>query len=191
MRIHSCSLFVALSSCSFVCRSSSFTAVTKLQKSPPHMSSTTKTTSDEDRLGVEQLRATLDAQNRIILSPTTPETPTNINIAQVQIDEGANKYVLVAAQLSPSSPKCHFIKSLLNADYHKDAAAPLLHDLRAHTNVDVLGGGRIDLSTSKKYIKLYGFSYGFGPCDHSIGASLISKDPRYEGFTVETSDEGY
>ena len=60
-----------------------------------------------------------------------------------------------------------------------------------YRSISVLGGGRIRLDTSAKSVYIYGFSYGFGKADHALSQLTVEADPRYKGYKVTWSDEGY
>lgn len=103
------------------------------------------------------------------------------------IDEGVQKYVLVRAG------DRYFVRGNAAASYHKDAARPLVEDLRlrdvAH---EVLGGGRIKLETADQTCHIYGHSFGFpwqGEFRHDLAARVVEE--AYPGFEVTTSNEGY
>ena len=109
--------------------------------------------------------------------------------AQCVIDDDAvQKYVLIEVERSRL-----FVRGSESAAYHKDAARPFTAQCRKlGVAYDVLGGGRIEHSTSAKTIKVYGFSYGFpwrGAPLHEEAAKLLRRD--YPSFTVTTSNEGY
>lgn len=54
---------------------------------------------------------------------------------------------------------------------------------------ECVGGGRIQHSSEKKTIHVYGYSQGFGQADHKISCDLISK--KYPDYKVTWSNEGY
>nr|P83752.1 RecName: Full=Sex-regulated protein janus-A [Drosophila teissieri]P83753.1 RecName: Full=Sex-regulated protein janus-A [Drosophila yakuba]AAG50362.1 janusA [Drosophila yakuba]AAG50363.1 janusA [Drosophila teissieri] len=51
------------------------------------------------------------------------------------------------------------------------------------------GGGRIEHNPEKKYLKVYGYSQGFGKADHAQTKRILAT--KYPDYTIETSDEGY
>lgn len=114
-------------------------------------------------------------------------------LPNVTIAEGRHKYVLITALLPDASERQHFVVSKKHAAYHRNAAEPFVEKLEqnGYRAINVLGGGRIDLNTEQKSISIYGYSYGFGLADHALSKSLVDKDPRYKGFEVTWSNEGY
>jgi len=158
----------------------------------PMSKETGHTTSQADRDGVARLKADLAEKNAADRhGVSSAGSTTSEMIQQVQVDEGANKYVLVRATAPGKENASFFIKSVKGAPYHKDAAEPLIAQLSDYSNVDVLGGGRIYYSTEEKKLSIFGFSYGFGKADHEIGRRLVQQDSRFDGFDITTSDEGY
>ena len=89
--------------------------------------------------------------------------------------------------------RCFFVRSDVGAEYHKDAADPLVTELleKGYGDVNVTGGGRILLDTAQKVVTVYGHSYGFGRADHETSADLIIAQGWYEGFEVTWHNEGY
>lgn len=114
-------------------------------------------------------------------------------VANVDIAEGAHKYVLIQASTSRHSAVEFFVTSKKNAPYHRDAAEPMVEKLEraGYKNIQVLGGGRIDFEPRAKQIAVFGFSYGFGQADHSISRDTIVCDSRYSDFEVTISNDGY
>ena len=83
-------------------------------------------------------------------------------VSAVSLDVGANKYVLVSAVTPSASSRNFFVRSSATAEYHKDAADPLVSELmrKGWRNVDITGGGRILLDEGAKKVVVFGFSYG-------------------------------
>ena len=52
-----------------------------------------------------------------------------------------------------------------------------------------LGGGRIEHRPQDKYLKVYGYSVGFGKADHTKAVDLLKE--VYPNYNIEWSDEGY
>ena len=109
------------------------------------------------------------------------------DVAGCVLGEGTQKYVLVRAG------DRYFVRGDVRADYHKDAARPLVEELRAReVEYEVLGGGRIALDAAARTIRIYGHSFGFpwrGEFRHDLAARVC--EAAYPGFDVETSNEGY
>ena len=87
----------------------------------------------------------------------------------------------------------YFVTSRRGAHYHRNAAEPLIEQLESagYYDIEVTGGGRIDLNEDEKAIKIYGFSYSFGQGNHAISREVVLDDPRYKGWDVTISNEGY
>ncbi|KAH8313755.1 hypothetical protein KR067_011383, partial [Drosophila pandora] len=51
------------------------------------------------------------------------------------------------------------------------------------------GGGRIEHNPEKKYLKVYGYSQGFGKADHAQTKKIL--ETQYPDYTIEISDDGY
>ena len=114
-------------------------------------------------------------------------------VQAVKIASGAHKYVLISAEEPRSSETKYFVTSRKGAHYHRNAAEPFVHDLEKHgyNNIQVTGGGRIQLDEAKKRIAIFGFSYTFGLADHEISRQVVQADERYADFEITTSNEGY
>ena len=120
--------------------------------------------------------------------PASAPASALAGVPRCSLEVGTQKYVLVRADAEL------FVSGRCSAEYHKDAARPLLSRLDdAGASYRVLGGGRISLDPDAKRIKIYGFSYGFpwegGTPRHDLAAEVCRAE--YPDFAVETSDEGY
>ena len=146
------------------------------------------TTNEEDQRKAAELTARLENESA---NATTAQSQTS-KLASVHMDEGAHKYVLMSATDEKNETQ-HFVVSSQWAAYHRDAAEPMIENLRrsGYSMIRVLGGGRINLDSEKKNVSIFGFSYGFGQADHKVSKRVVEADPRYKDFTVETSNEGY
>ena len=160
------------------------------------------TTNEEDQREAKRLQDRLrraylglDDQDEPAAAPTTTTTPAPSfkKIPNVSIAEGPHKYVLISALLPDNSERQHFVVSKKHAQYHRNAAEPFVEKLERarYRGISVLGGGRINLNTEMKTMSIYGYSYGFGLADHALSKSVVEKDPRYEGFEITWSNEGY
>jgi phosphohistidine phosphatase len=112
-------------------------------------------------------------------------------VPSVKIDEGRHKYVQIRASIDGEERV--FVTSKRGAHYHRNAAEPLIDELEraGYHDVEVTGGGRIELDARAKRISIYGYSYGFGLADHGLSKSVIMQDPRYRDYEITTSNEGY
>ena len=54
-----------------------------------------------------------------------------------------------------------------------------------------LGGGRIEHKPGQKYIKVYGYSMGFGRADHTKVVEVLKQQAKYSDYTIEWSNDGY
>ncbi|XP_017036830.1 sex-regulated protein janus-A [Drosophila kikkawai] len=54
---------------------------------------------------------------------------------------------------------------------------------------ECIGGGRIEHDPEKKYMKVYGYSQGFGKADHSQSKRIL--ETKYPDYKIEISDDGY
>jgi len=115
----------------------------------------------------------------------------------VDIDsEGKFKYVLIQVKGEEGQVK-YLVRGYKWAAYHGDIFEEVenkeLKPLKKSGNKiswSCPGGGRILHKPSEKYIRIYGYSQGFGRPDHSISCDLVKQAyPGYE--TIEWSNEGY
>lgn len=105
------------------------------------------TTTPEERAAAAALRTSEGA---------AAPAPATAAVEACVLGQGIQKYVLVQAG------DRYFVRGDPRAAYHKDAALPLINELRnlgvAH---EVLGGGRIVHDPANQQIKIYGHSFGF------------------------------
>lgn len=116
---------------------------------------------------------------------------TRRRLDSVEIAEGKHKYVLIRAQCDGEEQ--YFVTSKRGAQYHRNAAEPMIYRLEqaGYDDIEVKGGGRIHLDSEAKLVEIYGFSYGFGQADHSISQQVVQNDSRFTDFTVTISNDGY
>ena len=62
-------------------------------------------------------------------------------------------------------------------------------DLESQWSTECPGGGRINVDESAKTLLVYGYSQGFGRCDHSLTQALIQE--ALPDYTVTWNNEGY
>jgi phosphohistidine phosphatase len=150
-----------------------------------------KTTGEEDRRKVEEMRERMGA------AAPSPAPAAEIEpapaIPAVIIEPGANKYVLCTGVDPSTSARRYFVRSSASAEYHRDAADPLVTQLLAagYSRVDVTGGGRILCLPEERRVVVHGFSYGFGKADHESSADLIRLEDAYCDWDITWNDEGY
>ena len=76
------------------------------------------------------------------------------------------------------------------AEYHADVYDKTESELTsAGLDCECLGGGRIEHKPQQKYIKVYGYSMGFGKANHQRSVEILKTN--YKDYTIEWSDEGY
>ena len=152
------------------------------------------TTNEEDQREAARLKERLrqvtsesdDAKDTAAKTPATA-------VPNVEIAEGAHKYVLISAMTPDGTQRQHFVTSKRGASYHRNAAEPFVEKLEnsGYTSIDITGGGRISLDSTNETISVFGYSYGFGLADHALSKAVILADPRYKDFEVTWSNEGY
>lgn len=126
------------------------------------------TTNEEDQREAAKLKARLEE------SQGGNSTSAFSRVPSVSIDEGANKYVLISAIVpGQGSERQNFVVSRKGAEYHRNAAEPMIDALErcGYSSISILGGGRIRCDSDGKKISIYGFSYGFGQV--SYGATCL------------------
>ena len=143
----------------------------------------THTTNEEDRIEAEKLKTRLRAN--------VGAGAATRKVDHVQIATGAHKYVLIQAEQNGKTE--YFVTSKRGAHYHRNAAEPLIYELEeaGYYDIEVTGGGRINLDETYKTISIFGYSYGFGLANHQISSEVILSDPRYKDYKVTWSNEGY
>ena len=114
----------------------------------------------------------------------------------VRIDKGVFKYVLIEAYATdPGTDTEHsklLVRGLVSAEYHADVyehEEELLRKSSGGLDCQCLGGGRILHEPQRKYIKVYGYSVGYGKADHTKSVELLKK--HYPNYEIEWSDDGY
>ena len=114
----------------------------------------------------------------------------------VRIDKGVFKYVLIEAYATdPGTDTEHsklLVRGLVSAEYHADVyehEEELLRKSSGGLDCQCLGGGRILHEPERKYIKVYGYSVGYGKADHTKSVELLKK--HYPSYEIEWSDDGY
>ena len=76
------------------------------------------------------------------------------------------------------------------AEYHADIYDQVEEKLRdIGLDAQCLGGGRIIHKPREKYIKVYGYSMGFGRADHTKTVEVLQS--HYSDYQIEWSNDGY
>jgi phosphohistidine phosphatase len=158
----------------------------------PNDSSPVYTTNEEDQREAAALQARLK-NRRHPTSTRTASSEDELRLPSVEIDEGAHKYVLIKAIDPENGNEQYFVTSRKGAHYHRNAAEPMIAKLEeaGYEDIDVTGGGRIDLNVTSKTCRIFGFSYSFGLANHAISQQLIRADTRFRDFEITISDDGY
>ena len=116
--------------------------------------------------------------------------------AAVIDNNGTFKYVLIEAYATdPDKPDNEHSKLLVRgnvrAEYHADVYDIEDERLRAKgLDGQCLGGGRIFHDPSKKFIRVYGYSVGFGRADHTKTVAVL-RNKYGPDYKIEWSNEGY
>merc|ERR1719369_2397009 len=92
-------------------------------------------------------------------------------VPDVDIDSGVFKYVYIREY---------------QADVYDKTESELTS---AGLDCECLGGGRIEHRPDKKYIKVYGYSMGFGKANHQKSVKILKT--KYSDYEIVWSDEGY
>ena len=88
------------------------------------------------------------------------------------------------------------MRGYADCPYHADILAKFQEreldaheELRTQWSADCPGGGRVNVSADAKTVFIYGYSQGFGRCDHTVTQALVREAmPDYD---VTWSNEGY
>ncbi len=116
------------------------------------------TTNEEDQREAARLQARLaEAKDHARFGPDDDDS--GYRIPNVTIADGAHKYVLISALLPGGNERQHFVCSQRGAEYHRNAAEPMVESLEqsGYSSIDVLGGGRILCDQDKKKISIVGY----------------------------------
>ncbi|XP_030371473.1 sex-regulated protein janus-A [Scaptodrosophila lebanonensis] len=117
------------------------------------------------------------------------------DVPLVDIDaRGIFKYILIKVTGTPDSdgvePSKIIVRGYADCEWHADIyerVQGLCHGTDFDT--ECLGGGRIEHDPDKKYIKIYGYSQGYGKADHIVSKRIIQT--KYKDYEIETVDAGY
>lgn len=118
-------------------------------------------------------------------------------IAQVDIDEGSFKYVLLRLRDTQTGRSKLLVRGAAAAAYHNHIlqhTKAQVHqvDDSGHLQLDVLGGGRIEHYPEQGAISVYGYSAAFGPAAHEVTVGLLKKwYPFYSHDCITCSYQGY
>ncbi|EDV93196.1 sex-regulated protein janus-A [Drosophila grimshawi] len=111
----------------------------------------------------------------------------------VDIDgAGIFKYVLIKITGSEDSREVekNVVRGYADCQWHSDIYDRVMEVCKEKgLDTQCLGGGRIEHNPDKKYLKVYGYSQGFGKADHMESKRILQT--KYSDYEIETTDEGY
>ncbi|XP_017953686.1 sex-regulated protein janus-A [Drosophila navojoa] len=116
------------------------------------------------------------------------------SIPLVDVDKkGIFKYVLIKIygneDCAETSEKL-VVRGYSDCQFHSDIYERMMEICKKNgLDSECLGGGRIEHDPEKKYMKVYGFSQGFGKADHVESKRILQT--KYKDYEIETTDEGY
>eukprot|EP00088_Acartia_fossae_P035186 TRINITY_DN36203_c0_g1_i1.p1 TRINITY_DN36203_c0_g1~~TRINITY_DN36203_c0_g1_i1.p1 ORF type:complete len:121 (+),score=12.38 TRINITY_DN36203_c0_g1_i1:46-408(+) len=114
-------------------------------------------------------------------------------VPDVDIDEGIFKYVYIRVYEDAGGDDRNekdIVRGYNFAEYHADIYDRTDGEIQnLGLDCECLGGGRIIHKPDEKYIKVYGYSMGFGRANHARAVEILKT--KYSGYTIEWSDEGY
>ena len=115
-------------------------------------------------------------------------------VPDVDIDDGVFKYVYIRVYCDSENEDEREEKDIVRgytfAEYHADVYDKTESEITgAGLDCECLGGGRIEHRPQDKYIKVYGYSMGFGKANHSRAVEILKT--KYKDYNIEWSDEGY
>eukprot|EP01054_Gregarina_sp_Poly1_P007429 Gregarina_sp_Poly_1__7428@NODE_4121_length_724_cov_127_082192_g2701_i0_p1_GENE_NODE_4121_length_724_cov_127_082192_g2701_i0NODE_4121_length_724_cov_127_082192_g2701_i0_p1_ORF_typecomplete_len185_score24_69Ocnus/PF05005_15/1_9e18KxDL/PF10241_9/0_2DUF445/PF04286_12/0_16LzipperMIP1/PF14389_6/0_35SpoIIIAH/PF12685_7/0_5V_ATPase_I/PF01496_19/0_76Borrelia_REV/PF03978_13/1_2_NODE_4121_length_724_cov_127_082192_g2701_i0105659 len=116
------------------------------------------------------------------------------NTPVAELDEGTHKFVLV--QVEHEDNFYYFVRAKSYAKYHYMAADPLVEHLMEVVGVkyhaiEIPGGGRCQVIGKEKKVFVYGYSNQYGQAPMGRVVQTIASDPKYQGWNITYSLEGY
>ena len=118
------------------------------------------------------------------------------SVPEAIIDEGTFKYVYIRVYEDAGGDDTNerdIVRGYAGArfEYHADIYEKTEEDELSKLGLDCecLGGGRILHKPDDKYIKVYGYSMGFGKANHQRSVEILKR--KYPDYNIEWSDEGY
>lgn len=139
----------------------------------------------------------MNNKNVISLIPNCKLSPHGIFFFHL----GVFKYIQIYVKESLSNEAKYVVRGYLKHAYHADIYATFncinfinkaeLAELKLNNTVEseCVGGGRINIDQNKKTILVYGYSQGFGRCDHSKSCDIIKES--YPDYKIDWTNEGY
>ena len=99
-------------------------------------------------------------------------------------------------QANPGVESQIIVRGYNDCEYHADILQKFctselgIHDeLRDNWVAECPGGGRLNVNEEEKSIQIYGYSQGFGRCDHQVTEALIKE--AMPDHSTSWSNEGY
>merc|ERR1712221_46826 len=112
-------------------------------------------------------------------------------VPDVDIDEGVFKYVYIRVYQDAGGDDRNekdIIRGYNFAEYHADVYDKTESEITgAGLDCECLGGGRIEHRPQDKFIKVYGYSMGFGKANHARAVEILQT--KYKDYKIEWSDE--
>ena len=108
-------------------------------------------------------------------------------------DTASMKYILI--RVSAESPEGGWESKLIvrgdpRAPYHNNIFVATKSEIGSTSvDMDVLGGGRIEIDVPTKRVSIYGFSAAFGQAPHEVTAAILKASLPFHTFNV--SYDGY
>lgn len=115
-------------------------------------------------------------------------------VPDVDIDEGVFKYILIKVygpvNADGVEPSKLIVRGYNRAEWHNDIYEEVSTSISGlGLDTECLGGGRIEHRPADKFIKIYGYSQGFGKANHDESRKIVKT--KYSDYEIEISDEGY
>ncbi|XP_023331945.1 14 kDa phosphohistidine phosphatase [Eurytemora carolleeae] len=114
-------------------------------------------------------------------------------VPDVEIDSGVFKYVYIRVYADAGGDERlekDIVRGYTFAEYHADIYDRIDEEVqKLGLDCECMGGGRIEHSPERKYIKVYGYSMGYGKANHERSIEILKK--KYPDYNMEWSDEGY
>jgi len=114
-------------------------------------------------------------------------------VPDVDIDSGVFKYVYIRVYQDAGGDDRNekdIVRGYNFAEYHSDVYDKTESELTAAgLDCECLGGGRIEHKPDKKFLKVYGYSMGFGKANHEKAVEILKT--KYPDYEIIWSDDGY
>uniref|UniRef100_A0A1D2AIH4 Sex-regulated protein janus-B n=1 Tax=Ornithodoros brasiliensis TaxID=888526 RepID=A0A1D2AIH4_ORNBR len=113
------------------------------------------------------------------------------NVADVAIDTGRFKYVLIRVHDKQTDDKKEIVRGSASASYHADVYEAVRGELEkaGRLETECLGGGRIIHEPQKHHIEVFGHSEGYGRADHKRTCEILRQ--RFKDYDITWKNDGY